>query len=152
MKISIVIPVYNVEAYLSECVESVIRQTHQDFEIVLVDDGSTDKSGLLCDQYALLYPQKVKAFHEPNGGPFRARLIGIREATGDLLAFLDSDDCLRKDALEKMADCFHREQCDMLLFDAGECEEFQTVSIRCHLNPNAIFDRDSKKRDLSKID
>ena len=140
MKISVVIPVYNVEDYLSKCIESVIRQTYQDFEIILIDDGSLDCSGVICDQYVLNYPRKIKVFHETNGGPFRARLIGMRESTGDFLIFLDSDDCLRSDALEKIADCFEREQSDMIMFDAGECGEFSTIAVKHYLKPYSVFE------------
>lgn len=145
MKISILIPVYNVEDYLCECLDSVIRQTHQDFEMILVDDGSSDRSGLICDQYALLYPQKVKVIHTTNGGPFRARLLAIQEATGDILLFLDSDDCFCKDALEKIFDCFECEKCDMVMFDSCKSSEFATVQIKHGLAKGSIFEGDSKK-------
>ena len=145
MKISVVIPAYNVEDYLAECIESVIRQTYQDFEIVLVDDGSVDQSGSICDQYMLLYPQKIKAIHTKNGGPFQARLIGIQESTGDFLAFLDADDCFCEDALEKILGCFKREQCDMVIFNTGECMAFSTIPVNHDLDKGAIFEGISKK-------
>ena len=145
MKFSVIVPVYNVQDYLGECIESVIKQTYQNFEIILVDDGSTDQSGSICDQYALLYPLKIKVVHAKNGGPFRARLIGMKEAGGDFLLFLDSDDCLRKDSLEKIFDGFVYDNCDMILFDAGECDKFPTIQIKNNLSKGSIFEGASKK-------
>lgn len=90
-RISVIIPVYNVEKYLSECVNSVLVQDFQDYEMILVDDGSTDNSGKICDEYASKYSQ-IKVIHKENGGLSDARNFGIKEAQGDYLMFLDSDD------------------------------------------------------------
>lgn len=90
-KISVIIPVYNVEKYLDECVHSVLKQDYQDYEIILVNDGSTDNSGKKCDVYAEEYSQ-IKVVHKENGGLSDARNFGIKEASGDYLIFLDSDD------------------------------------------------------------
>lgn len=90
-KISVIIPVYNVEKYLIECVNSVLVQSFQDYEMILVDDGSTDNSGRICDEYAEKYSQ-IKVIHKKNGGLSDARNFGIKEAKGDYLIFLDSDD------------------------------------------------------------
>lgn len=90
-KISVIIPVYNVEKYLSECVNSVLVQDFQNYEMILVDDGSTDNSGKICDEYASKYSQ-IKVIHKENGGLSDARNFGIKEAQGDYLMFLDSDD------------------------------------------------------------
>ncbi len=90
-KISIIIPVYNVEGYLSRCIDSVIRQTYQNIEILLIDDGSKDRSGEICDQYAAK-DIRIKVIHKSNGGLSSARNEGIKNATGSLIAFIDSDD------------------------------------------------------------
>lgn len=90
-KFSVIIPVYNVEKYLDECVNSVLAQDFQDYEIILVNDGSTDNSGKKCDVYAEKYSQ-IKVVHKENGGLSDARNFGIKEAQGDYLIFLDSDD------------------------------------------------------------
>lgn len=91
MKFSVIIPVYNVEKYLEECVHSVLSQDFQNYEIILVNDGSTDNSGKICDEYVQKYSQ-IKVIHKENGGLSDARNFGIREAKGDYLIFLDSDD------------------------------------------------------------
>lgn len=90
-KFSIIVPVYNVEAYLERCVESVLSQTYENFELVLVDDGSTDKSGAMCDMYALK-DRRIKCVHRKNGGLSAARNTGLLSASGENIIFLDSDD------------------------------------------------------------
>lgn len=94
--VSVIIPVYNVEKYLSQCVDSVINQTYKNLEILLINDGSTDDSGKICDEYARK-DTRVKVIHKENGGLSSARNKGIREAIGDYLMFLDSDDYLEND-------------------------------------------------------
>ncbi len=92
VKISVVVPVYNVEDYLEECVHSVLAQTYKNVEIVLADDGSTDSSPELCDRLSREYPGIIKSVHKKNGGLSSARNFGIRHACGDYVMFLDSDD------------------------------------------------------------
>lgn len=93
IKISIIIPVYQVEKYLSECIESVLSQNYKYIEIILIDDGSTDHSSTICDYYAKNYPN-IKVIHKKNGGQSSARNVGMEIASGDYLMFLDSDDML----------------------------------------------------------
>lgn len=102
MLLSIIIPVYNVEKYLDTCVKSVLKQPFADFEVLLVDDGSTDGSSLMCDSY-LKKDSRVRVFHKPNGGLSDARNYGIKFAKGDYLLFLDSDDCLADGSLQQIA-------------------------------------------------
>lgn len=90
-KISVIIPVYNVEKYLRQCVDSVVCQSMPDYEILLIDDGSPDNSGSICDEYAAKY-QNVRVIHKQNGGLSDARNCGIQNAVGEYLVFLDSDD------------------------------------------------------------
>jgi glycosyltransferase involved in cell wall biosynthesis len=97
--ISIIIPVYNTENYLRKCLDSIIAQSYTDFEAILVDDGSTDKSGEICDEY-ISKDQRFKVFHTENGGVSKARNIGLREAQGDWVFFVDSDDELYLDSLK----------------------------------------------------
>ena len=97
--VSIIIPIYNVEAYLPECLESVINQTYTNLEIILVDDGSPDKCGLICDEYALR-DKRVKVVHRSNGGLSAARNSGLDIASGDFITFLDSDDWMHLGAIE----------------------------------------------------
>lgn len=118
MKLSIVIPVYNVEQYLQSCVQSVLAQTYQDLQVILVDDGSTDSSGILCDQLAQ-QDSRIQVVHKENGGLSSARNAGLKVATGDYVAFLDSDDVyLQNDGLELLMALAHAEQPDVLLFQA----------------------------------
>ena len=91
--ISVVVPVYNVEKYLSQCIESIICQTYNKLEIILVDDGSTDCSGKICDYYAL-NDSRIKVFHKKNGGLSDARNYGIAISRGELITFIDSDDVI----------------------------------------------------------
>ena len=90
-KISVVIPVYNVEKYIRNCLDHVTAQTYENLEIILVDDGSTDDSGKLCDLYAMNDP-RIRVIHKENGGSSSARNVGIKEATGAYIGFLDADD------------------------------------------------------------
>lgn len=100
MKFSVLIPVYNTEKYVSDCIQSVLSQSYQDFEIILVDDGSTDKSSLICVDYERKNPEKIKVFHQNNSGQLISRVNGIRAAKGDYCVFLDADDLLVSSALE----------------------------------------------------
>lgn len=98
-KVSIIVPVYKVEKYLEQCVDSILKQTVSDFELILVDDGSPDRSGSICDQYGK-EDARVKVIHIENRGVSEARNIGIRNATGTYLCFVDSDDWLEETYLE----------------------------------------------------
>ena len=101
MKFSILVPVYNVEKYLEQCVESLLNQTYKgDCEIILVDDGSTDSSGVICDRYAENNPDKIRVVHKENGGHTSARLEAIKNATGEYSLFCDSDDFVECSLLE----------------------------------------------------
>lgn len=97
--ISIIVPVYNVEKYLKNCIDSLIRQTHKDIEIVLVDDGSTDSSGKICDEY-LTKDERIKVFHKENGGLSDARNYGLKNSLGNLITFVDSDDVVANNYVE----------------------------------------------------
>lgn len=98
-KISIIVPVYNVEKTLSRCIESVISQTFIDWELLLIDDGSPDASGEICDRYSKV-DNRIKVFHKRNGGPSSARNLGLYNATGDFIWFVDSDDWIEHDSIE----------------------------------------------------
>ena len=102
--VSIIIPIYNVEKYSDECITSVINQTYKNIEIILVDDGSPDNCGKICDNYALK-DKRIKVIHEKNGGLSFARNTGLNIATGEYVYFLDSDDYLTDNAIELL--CNH---------------------------------------------
>lgn len=99
--LSIIIPVFNVAQYLSICIESVINQSYSDYEIILVNDGSTDDSGIICDEYSMKY-KNIKVIHKTNGGLSDARNYGITQANGKYLIFLDSDDFWENESLNKI--------------------------------------------------
>ena len=103
-KFSIILPVYNVEKYLPECVDSILNQTFTDYEIILVDDGSKDSSGKICDEYSTKYTF-VKTVHKPNGGLSDARNVGLKQAKGEYIFFIDSDDYLiDKNVLQRISE------------------------------------------------
>lgn len=101
MKVSIIVPVYNVEKYLEECVNSLINQTMQEIQIVLVDDGSTDQSGKMIDDYAAL-DHRIVALHKENGGQSSARNLGLQNATGEYILYVDSDDYIVPNSCERL--------------------------------------------------
>lgn len=92
--ISIIVPVYKVETVLPVCLDSILKQSFQDFELLLIDDGSPDRSGIICDEYAQL-DGRIRVFHQKNGGVSSARNRGLREAKGEYLVFVDSDDWIQ---------------------------------------------------------
>lgn len=123
MRFSILIPVYNVESYLRECIDSVLNQTFPDFEVVIVDDGSTDSSGCICDQYADC-DHRIEVIHQRNRGLLLARRAAIDEARGEYLLCLDSDDALRIDALEVLNSEICRTEADIICFQASREADF----------------------------
>ena len=100
-KISVIVPVYNTEKYLHRCIDSVLAQTYKDFELLLIDDGSKDSSGAICDEYAAR-DSRVKVFHKENGGVSSARNAGLAIASGDWIMHLDGDDWIEPDMLERL--------------------------------------------------
>lgn len=100
--ISVIVPVYKVEEYLPSCIRSILRQTYRDFELILVDDGSPDRCGEICDEFAK-QDERIRVIHQGNGGVSRARNVGIDLARGEWIAFVDSDDLITPKYLEKFA-------------------------------------------------
>src|SRR5690606_27364966 len=101
-KVSVIIPVYNAEKYLRECLDSVLAQTFTDFEVLLINDGSTDASGKICDEYAEK-DSRIKVFHKENGGVSSARNLGLDNAKGEWISFVDSDDTIEQETLATLA-------------------------------------------------
>lgn len=101
MKISVIVPIYNSEEYLPACIESILSQSHTDFELLLIDDGSKDKSGEICDEYGEK-DNRIKVFHQPNGGVSSARNVGLENATGEYIIHTDSDDLMLPGALHSL--------------------------------------------------
>lgn len=117
MKFSIIVPIYNSELFLHECIDSVQNQTCSDWEMILVDDGSTDQSGNLADAYSRS-DERIKVIHKQNAGQLWARRDGIGIAEGEYLLFLDSDDYWRRDCLEILAEKIENEKPDVIMFPA----------------------------------
>lgn len=110
--ISVVVPVYNVETYISKCVTTLVNQTYKNLEIILVDDGSTDKSGILCDEFVKKY-DFVRVIHKTNGGLSDARNVGIKTSNAEYIVFVDSDDFVSERFIEILANGFDRENVDI---------------------------------------
>lgn len=129
-KISVIVPVYNVEEYLKECIESLINQTFRDIEILLIDDGSTDKSGLICDLYSDKY-DFIKVVHKSNGGLCSARNVGLSLAKGEYISFIDSDDYVENNFLDTLYNQCKQDSLDILFCNYVI---FEDNSILCKKN------------------
>jgi glycosyltransferase involved in cell wall biosynthesis len=117
--VSVIIPVFNVQRYLREAIDSVLNQTYRKLEIIIVDDGSTDTSGDICDQY--LRDKRVKVFHQENRGLGGARNTGLNNASGEYIVFLDSDDAFRLDAIYSMVKVLNRDNADIVISGYAIC-------------------------------
>lgn len=144
MKFSVIIPVYNVEQYLQECIDSIINQTYQDYEIILVNDGSEDNSGGICDRYATQNPDKVFVYHKKNEGALIARDYGIKKSSGDIVLFVDADDCLRNDALQLLYERFKEYSCDLILFNYSVSPDYHKGQLRFSFSDLQIFEGEEK--------
>ena len=114
--ISIIVPVYNAANYLSKCIESIVNQPYSRFEILLIDDGSKDESGAICDKYAE-EDERIKAFHKDNGGVSSARNLGLSVAQGEYVMFVDADDSLESNALQTLAYKVAEKKYDIVIFE-----------------------------------
>ena len=130
MDVSVIIPIYNTEKYLSACIESVLQQTDVSLEIILVDDGSKDSSANICDNYAEKY-DNIKAIHIPNSGPATAKNIGLKHAQGNYIALTDSDDKMEPLMLFKMVSAGYKYDADIICCNYKQVDEQGHVS---HLN------------------
>lgn len=135
MKLSIIIPVFRTESTLSRCVDSVLSQSFTDYEILLIDDGSTDRCPELCDQYAAS-DARIKVFHQENAGLSEARNTGIQHAQGEFITFIDSDDELEEDTLRKlMLDLEKHPEIDLLEYPVMERIGHPTKEKLLHITP-----------------
>lgn len=100
-KVSVIVPVYNAESYLQRCIDSILNQTYTEFEIILINDGSKDNSGKICDEYAQK-DTRIKVIHQKNSGVSKSRNVGLQAASGDYILFVDSDDYISPDMIEKL--------------------------------------------------
>lgn len=150
MKFSILVPVYNVESYLEQCVESLLNQTYNgEYEIILVDDGSTDSSGMICDRYAEIYPDKIRVVHKKNEGLVSARQTGIEAAQGEFSLFIDSDDFAEENLLSEVSFALSEEkQTDIIIFSFFYYKNNQKFQRKKTIaNEKCVYSGD-KKREL----
>ncbi len=115
-KISVIVPIYNVENYLNRCVDSILNSTYKNLEIILVDDGSTDNCSKICDDY-LKKDSRIQVVHKKNGGLSDARNKGLDLATGEYISFIDSDDCINKNMLSYLMKILLKNSCDIAVCD-----------------------------------
>lgn len=134
--VSVIVPSYNIEAYIGECIESVIEQTYRDWEMILVDDGSVDRTGKICDEYAKK-DDRIKVLHKENGGLVSARKSGLKEAVGEYIFYIDGDDWITPDALEVLCACAKANTADIVIADyihvLADEQRFPTQKIRAGL-------------------
>ena len=162
-KISIVVPIYNTEKYLDECIESIVNQTYKNLEIILIDDGSKDKSPQMCDEWAKK-DNRIKIIHKSNEGAGASRNRGIAVATGKFIYFVDSDDYIDPTLVEKCLNAISKSSSAMVMFgttNINECGEiinkqihytkkyiFENDEIQKELLPELLFSKNSKLQDI----
>jgi len=143
--ISVIVPVYNAEHFLKRCVDSIRSQTYKNFEIILIDDGSTDSSGMLCDNYQAL-DSRIRVIHKPNGGLSSARNAGLDICSGEYIAFVDSDDYIDSKMYESMLSCLEEENVDICVCQwQYELSDGQQVVDISKVNPNIFGKKHSSK-------
>ncbi|KPE51293.1 glycosyltransferase family 2 protein [Chryseobacterium indologenes] len=128
MKVSIIVPIYNVENYLAKCLDSLVSQTLQDIEVLAVNDGSTDRSEQIIQEYAQKFPGKIKAFTKENGGLSDARNFGIEKASGEYLGFVDSDDYVRETMFEEMLQLAEKHDAKMVICNIQKVDQNGNVT------------------------
>lgn len=126
--ISIIVPIYNTESYLKKCINSILGQTYENFELILVDDGSTDRSGMICEEYAC-NDDRIRVFHKENGGQGTARNTGLESAKGDYIAFVDSDDWVDSNMYSILVENMIRYEADISCCNTGISTEADTKKI-----------------------
>ena len=144
--ISVIVPVYNVEQYLPKCIDSIINQTYSNLEIILIDDGSTDKSGRICDCYKEK-DERIKVIHKPNGGLSSARNKGLEFAKGDLIGFVDSDDYLELTMYEHLINGMKDSNADISMCNFY----YDNNGIKKIANPNTVncyFEKEIKYHNI----
>ncbi len=146
-KISVIVPVYNAGKYLTACLDSLMNQTYKNLEILLIDDGSTDSSGKICDEYALK-DGRFKVFHKENGGVSSARNLGLRYATGDYYHFPDSDDYIESDSYEYLLKLIDDKKCDAVAFEHYVTYCDKETAHQLNNNCYGMFDKEGTQKKL----
>lgn len=155
-KVSVIVPIYNVEKYLRKCIDSIIAQTYENIEVILVDDGSTDSCGVICDECAK-EDSRIVVIHKKNAGVSAARNTGMAQCTGEYIFFVDSDDYLPMDSIEKLYDSLCVYEADISIgIEEYFCykDEKELHWKRPFRNPTESFcmDQETALRELLKQD
>ena len=157
MKYSIIVPIYKIEAYLKECIDSVLHQDFHDWELILVDDGSPDKCPEICDEYANI-DNRIKVVHKPNGGLVSARIAGAKVASGDYIVCVDGDDSIQDDYLSSLSNVVEIYSPDVIItgctyvksqartkhFSSIKCGFYEREEIEKDICPSLIKDQNAK--------
>lgn len=130
-KVSIIIPVYNVEKYLERCIDSILNNTYNNFEIILINDGSKDNSQEILERYYDKYPDKIIIKQQENQGPAQARNVGLEIATGEYIMFVDSDDFVQKDYIENYIKVLKEDDYDVVLGGYYKSDDNKTLYTIC---------------------
>lgn len=138
--ISIIVPVYNAENYIKKCVESLLRQDYQDIEIILVNDGSKDGSGFLCNELSK-FDNRIKVIHQKNSGVSAARNNGLKNANGSYVGFVDSDDYIDQNMYSKLFEKMRKNDCDVVY-----CDSINVDKAGCFYNVDTIYSIESEKK------
>ena len=146
-KISVIVPVYNVEAYLERCVESILQQTYAHFELILINDGSTDSSGQICDHLASQY-ENIKVHHIENAGVSNARNMGIQLATGSWVTFIDSDDFVTQDYLATLASAVEGENIGFVIAPLHHIKNGIVTDLPPHSGKTELWSTEETMKEL----
>ena len=147
VKVSVIVPVYNVEKYIEKCLESLVNQTLKDIEIIVVNDGSPDNSQKIIDKYVQKYPKKIKSYIKENGGQGSARNFGLQKAEGEYIGYVDSDDYVELDMYEKLYNKAKKENLDIVICGSHNVTEegLKTIELDRQIfkdkKKNAFFGR-----------
>ena len=147
MLFSVIVPIYNIEKYIRKCIESVLEQSFADYELILVDDGSPDKCGEICDEYAKK-DSRIKVIHKENGGLVSARQAGIKVAGGEYVIHLDGDDALLPDALKNASEIISKTDADIVTFAYNCLIEDKIGEIKYELVPEGLYNKEQIKEHI----
>lgn len=146
-KISIILPVYNLEQYVSKCLDSLLNQTFTEFEVIIIDDGSRDRTGIVCDQY-MEKDSRIQVIHIENGGVSAARNLGIQRAKGKYILFFDGDDYVNEECLFELYEAAEKQNVDAVLYGYNFVKDGEIIEV--HL-PSFEKDKYEKKEILDKV-
>lgn len=146
--LSIIVPVFNAERYIRQCIESILNQSYLNYELILIDDGSTDSSGLICDEY--LNRENVIVIHKKNAGHISARKDGVKYAKGKYIGFVDADDYVKRDMYEHMCTAAKQEGIDIVICDAYQVNDNKLLPLKQNI-PYGIYDKNKLIREVYPI-